>query len=320
MNHDPWRKDARRRIVAVMSKPLSEDMKGKVAIVTGVTSGIGKEIAAGLARMGATVILGARSVERGEAARREIAEATGSDDLSVLQIDVSDVRSIERFAAGVRRKVEKLDLLVNNAGAWFTDRRTSPQGHELTFATNVLGPYLLSSLLEAPLRAAAPSRIVNIASSMASNYDADDLLFERRKFDGFKVYGQSKAALRMITFGHAARLAGSGVTVNAAAPGFVRTDFNQYAKGFMASMINLSARLFAVSPAEGADTPLWVAVAPELEKVTGKYFEGRKEKESAFRDASAIEDLERRCAQMARAESAREASASATSSTRAIST
>ena len=157
----------------------------------------------------------------------------------------------------------------------------------------MLGPHLLTKLLLPKLR--APARIVNIVSGLAANYDASDLMFERRKYDGFKVYGQSKQALRMLTWGLAARLDGSGVTANAAAPGFVRTDFNQHAHGFTASMINVMARLFAVTPAKGADTPLWVAAAPELATANGKYFDGRKEKDGKFREPAAIADLERRC-------------------------
>jgi NAD(P)-dependent dehydrogenase (short-subunit alcohol dehydrogenase family) len=116
-------------------------------------------------------------------------------------------------------------------------------------------------------------------------------------YDGFAAYGQSKRALTMLTWGLASRLAddGSTVTANTASPGFVRTDFNRNAHGFRATMINLSARMMAVSPAKGADTPVWVATAPELEGVSGKHFEGRKEKEARYRDPDLIADLERRC-------------------------
>jgi NAD(P)-dependent dehydrogenase (short-subunit alcohol dehydrogenase family) len=255
-------------------------------LITGGTGGIGKEIARGLARMGATVVIGARNPERGEAARKEISDGTGNANVSVLPIDVSDPASVRAFAGAFKKQHDKLHVLVNNAGAWFSDRRTAKSGYELTFATNVLGPHLLSQLLADSLRAGAPSRIVNIVSGLAANYDAADLNFEKRKYDGFKAYGQSKQALRMLTWGLAARLAGSGVTVNAAA---------QNAHGFIASMINFSAKLFAVTPEKGADTPIWVASAPELEKETAKYFDGRKEKDGKFREPQPIADLERRC-------------------------
>lgn len=265
------------------------------AVVTGATSGIGKEIARGLVRLGATVVLGARDEQRGAAAKADI-----GGDVVVLPLDVADLASIREFAATVTERFPTLHLLVNNAGAWYTDRKQSPDGHELTFATNVLGPYLLTDQLQAPLRAAGQARIVNVVSGIANNYDATDLQFDRRPYDGFQAYAQSKQALRMLTWGQARRLADTGVTANAAAPGFVRTGFNRNAKGFRAGLINLSVRLFASSPAKGADTPLWVATAPELRAVTGKYFSGRTEKDGGFHDQTAIADLERRCAELTR--------------------
>jgi NAD(P)-dependent dehydrogenase (short-subunit alcohol dehydrogenase family) len=272
----------------------ADGMSGKVVVVTGATAGIGKEIARGLGRLGATVVIGARSTERGRAAADDIAKDTKAD-VSVLPLDVASLGSIRAFARAFQEKHERLDVLVNNAGAWLTERKLSPDGCELTFATNVLGPHLLTELLVPRLRASAPSRIVNIVSAFADNYDAGDLMYEKRKYDGFKAYGQSKQALRMLTWGQAARLEGSGVTANAAAPGFVRTEFNRNASGFMAAMIGLSSRLFAVSPAKGADTPIWVASAPELASATGKYFDARQEKDGKFRDPAAIADLEKKC-------------------------
>jgi NAD(P)-dependent dehydrogenase (short-subunit alcohol dehydrogenase family) len=251
----------------------------KTALVTGATGGIGKEIARGLAKQGIHVLIGARNLERGKAVQNEIGG-------SVLELDVASFKSIRAAA----EKIDSLDLLVNNAGGWYSDPKASVDGYELTFATNVLGPHLLTKLLLPKLR----GRVVNIVSALSDNYDATDLLWERRKYDGFKVYAQSKAALRMLTWGLASR----GVNANCAAPGFVRTDFNRNAHGFAASRINLMARLFAVTPEKGADTPIWVATAAELENVRGKYFDARKEKEGKFRDPAAIADLEQKCDEM----------------------
>jgi NAD(P)-dependent dehydrogenase (short-subunit alcohol dehydrogenase family) len=280
-----------------MGAPLNVDMSGKIALVTGATGGIGKEIARGLAKLGATVVIGARSPERGEAAREELSKEAGAKSVQVMRIDVSEPESIRTFAQEFKQKFDKLHVLVNNAGAWFTERKENKQGIELTFATNVLGPYLLTSLLEEPLKAGNPSRVVNVVSAITGNYDSTDLNFRQRKFDGFKAYAQSKTALRMLTWAQADKLKAT-TTVNATAPGFVKSDFNQNAKGFIAVMINISAKLFAVSPAEGADTPLWAAVAPELAGVTSKYYDGRKEKDGAFREQAAITELERRCEEM----------------------
>jgi len=292
-----------------MSKLADVDMKGKTVVVTGSTGGIGKEIARALARMGATVVLGARDRAKAEATKSELAAETKNEHLHALVVDVSSLASIRSFAAEVKKTVGKVHVLVNNAGAWFTDRRTSPDGHELTFATNVLGPYALTSLLEDSF--APKARVVNVVSAFASDYDESDLQYETRKFDGFKAYGQSKQALRMLTWGAAKRLAGKGVTVNAAAPGFVKTNFNQNAKGFMATMIGMSAWLFAVSPAKGAETPIWAAIAPELEGVTAKYFDGMKEKDGKFREEGPIATLEQACEKMLRASGAARPAAAA---------
>jgi len=281
----------------MMATPLDVDLSGSIAVVTGATGGIGKEIARALAGMGATVVIGARSPDRGESARAEIG-AGASGPVSVMRLDVADQSSIREFAAAFAKRFGELHVLVNNAGAWFTDRRESPDGLELTFATNVLGPHLLTELLVDPLRTPARSRVVNVVSSIQGNYDATDLQFTRRRYDGSKAYGQSKQALSMLTWGLATRLGGTGVTANTAAPGFVKTDFNQNAHGFRATMINLSVRLFGVSSEKGADTPVWVAAAPELDGVTGKYFAGRKEQEAKTRDLGPIVDLERKCQQL----------------------
>ena len=276
-------------------------MSGKVVVVTGATGGIGKEIARGLVRLGAQVVVGARHPQRGEAARAELAADVAADStggVSVLPIDVADQSSVRAFAAAFTDRHRSLDVLVNNAGAWFTDKRLSPDGIELTLATNVLGPHLLTTLLLDSLRAAQSARVVNVISSIAGDYDATDLQFTRRGYDGYKAYAQSKQALTMLTWGLSARMAGQGVSANTAAPGFVRTAFNANVHGPRATMINVMARLFAVTPAKGADTPLWVASADELEGVTGKSFEARKEQAPKFTDPGPIVDLERRCGEL----------------------
>lgn len=233
----------------------SVELKGKVAVVTGPTSGIGKELARGLARTGATLVLAARNPQKAEAVREELVREVGAGELRVMQVDVSSVASIRAFAERFNAEVGKLHLLVNNAGAWFSDRRESADGLELTFATNVVGPYLLTTLLAPSLRAGAPARVVNVTSSFAANYDAADLQFQARKYDGFKVYAASKQALRMVSW-HLAERLGPEVKVNGASPGFVRTEFNQNAHGVLAALLGLSARVFAVVPEKGAQTPL----------------------------------------------------------------
>jgi NAD(P)-dependent dehydrogenase (short-subunit alcohol dehydrogenase family) len=276
-------------------------MNGKVAVVTGATGGIGKEIARGLVRLGAHVVIGARDLRRGQAARAEIEAEPVTGQASVLVLDVADRSSVRAFATAFNDQYGRLDVLVNNAGAWFTDRRQSPDGYELTLATNVLGPHLLTQLLLDALRSSRSARVVNVVSAIVGDYDATDLQFTRRPYDGYKAYAQSKQALTMLTWGLASRVAEQGIMANTAAPGFVRTGFNDNAHGLRATMIGVMARLFAVSPAKGAQTPLWVASAPELDGVTGKSFETLKEQPPKFTDAGPIAELERLCDELAAA-------------------
>jgi NAD(P)-dependent dehydrogenase (short-subunit alcohol dehydrogenase family) len=276
--------------------PEQPNLAGTTALVTGATGGIGKHIALGLGRLGAHVIVGARNADKGEATRAEIAAAGG--DASVIKLDVASFESIHAAADEISRRYDKLQILVNNAGAWFSDRKLSPDDHELTLATNVLGPHLLNRLLRAKLEASAHARIVNVVSGFASEYDATDLEWERRKWSGFAAYKQSKQALRMLTWGLATRLAGTGITVNAAAPGFVKTDFNQNAHGFLAAMLGVMAKLFASPIPKGAETPLWVATAPELAGASGKFYDGLREKDGKFHEPAPIADLERRLDEM----------------------
>lgn len=277
-----------------MAKAISEDLTGKVAIVTGATGGIGKEIARGLARLGATVVITARDTTKGEAVVKELrADAKKPDAISAMLLDVSSLASVRAFATDFGKKHDALHILVNNAGAWYTDRRDTPEGHELTLATNVLGPYLLTKLLADRLRAANGARVVNVVSELATNYDVTDLEWKKRPFDGFKIYAQSKQAFRMASWIQAAKLEKDRITVNAAAPGFVKSDFNQNAKGFMAGMIGFFASFMAISPAEGADTILWAAASSEAEGKTAQYYEKRTSKDGKFREKAPLAELER---------------------------
>ncbi|MBJ7607286.1 MAG: SDR family NAD(P)-dependent oxidoreductase [Candidatus Dormibacteraeota bacterium] len=225
----------------------SFDLGGSVAIVTGASGGLGKEIARELVRLGAEVVVGVRDVGRGEAAKAEIAGGA-EGRVHVMQVDVATLASVRAFARSIQERFGSVQVLANNAGAWFTDRRLSADKVELTFATNVLGPHLLTGLLADPLRAEGGGRVVNVVSAISTKPDLTDLQFERRPYEGYQAYAQSKGALRMITWGWANRFQGTGVTVNAAAPGFVRTGFNRNARGLRAAFINLSGPVFRCEP------------------------------------------------------------------------
>ncbi len=183
---------------------------GRRAIVTGPTSGIGKAIARQLAASGAEVVLACRDVERGRRTARDISAGTGSTHPAVMAVDTSSQTSIRQFADAFRRRYGGLDILVNNAGVLRPEREVNVDGYELTFATNVLGYYLLTSELTDVLRASAGARVINVASVYAGDVDLDDLQFERRRYDGMRAYAQSKACDRMLTRAFARRLARTG--------------------------------------------------------------------------------------------------------------
>jgi NAD(P)-dependent dehydrogenase (short-subunit alcohol dehydrogenase family) len=271
-------------------------MQGKRVIITGPTSGVGKETAIQLAALGAELILGCRDIKKGKETAAEIKHRTGSSKLDVIQIDTSSQKSIRAFARGFRRKYRRLDVLINNAAG---NRGTLPKvnsvdGIELTFATNVLGYFLLSLELLDVLKRSAPARIVNVASAYASDLDLDDLQFQRRRFESFKAYAQSKACDRMFTWALARRLDGSGVTANAMTPGLI-TETGLYRNAPAELVERLTQYSGGRTSAQGADTAVWLAGDPELEGVSGKFFEGREELECEFRNKRAEEKLWRIC-------------------------
>lgn len=267
-------------------------MNGKRVIITGPTSGIGKQIAIQLGTFGAALVLGCRDTERGKRVAEKIAHQTKSPSaIDVMQIDTSSIESIRKFAAKYRKTYSRLDVLINNAGVNRAEqpRRDSVDGIELTFATNVIGYYLLTQELMGVLEDSIPSRIVNVASTFAGDLDVDDLQFEHRSFNGMKAYAQSKACDRMLTWAYARRLEQSGVTVNAVAPGLV-PESNLFSKMSTETRRALQQR-GGCSSAQGADTAVWLASSPEMENVNGKFFEKRKEIACDFRNTENEERL-----------------------------
>ena len=248
------------------------NMAEKVCLVTGGNSGIGKSVALGLAKMGATVVVVSRNKEKGETAVTDTVEKSGNNNVELIQADMSSQNSIHQLVNEFRARHEKLHLLINNAGVYLTKRSETEDGLESTFAVNHLGPFLLTSLLVDILKASAPSRIVNVTSDAhkGARVNFDDLQGER-KFSGWQAYGQSKLAMILHTRGLAKKLEGTGVTVNSAHPGVVRTNFAKNNGG----LVMLGFRflgMFFISPESAAKRILYVATSPDLEGVTGKYF------------------------------------------------
>jgi len=275
-----------------MKKIEIGSMAGKRVIVTGPTSGFGKEIALQLARLGAEVVLACRNVKLGEEIAEEIAHRTASKNCVVMHIDTSDQKSIREFARQYRKNYSRLDVLINNAGLNRTQRHMSVDGVELTFATNVLGYFLLTRDLLDVLRASAPARIVNVASSYASDLDLTDLQFVHRVYEGRKAYAQSKACDRMLTWAFARRLEGSGVTANAMAPGLVvKTGLYRDTAPRIRLILRFVSLLFGRSVAQGADTAIWLASSPDVNGVNSKFFDQRKEVSCQFRNVEAEEKL-----------------------------
>lgn len=264
-------------------------MKGKRIIITGPTSGIGREIAIGLSALGAEIVLGCRDVRLGGELTEEIMRRTGSKSIAVMHIDTSNQQSVRDFARQYHRAYPRLDVLINNAGLNRTTRQTSVNGIELTFATNVLGYYLLTHELLNLLKSSATARIVNVASTFASDLDLDDLQFKRRPYDGVKAYAQSKACDRLLTWAFARRLEKSSVAVNAMAPGLVpETGLYRDTPEPMRLMLKQRG---GRSAAEGADTAVWLASSHEVEGVSGKFFEQRREIPCEFRNTEVEEKL-----------------------------
>jgi NAD(P)-dependent dehydrogenase (short-subunit alcohol dehydrogenase family) len=266
-------------------------MTGKTVVITGPTSGIGKEIAIGLAKLGASLVLGCRDAAKGKAVAAELKGVAEPSLVEVVEVDLADRKSVARFAQAILERHRRLDVLVNNAGV---SRGTQPlgknaEGVELTFATNVIGYFLTGLQLLPRLRESAPARIVNVASTFASDLDLDDLQFQRRPYEAMKAYAQSKACDRLLTWALARRLEGSGVTANAMAPGLI-VDTGLYRHMPSEVMAGLRRR-GGRTPADGADTAVWLASSSEIEGVSGKFYENRMEIACSFRNRDAEERL-----------------------------
>ena len=254
------------------------DMSGRTVVVTGGNSGIGLEAAVDLARMGASVVITARHAERGAAALAEIRRRSGSGDVAVVALDLASLASVRTAAEEILATTDRLDALVNNAGAILSQRTLTDDGFEATFGANHLGHHLLTHLLLDRLVASAPARVVNVASlahrGAWRGMSWDDLNRERG-YNASQVYAESKLANILFTRELAARLVGTGVTANACHPGGVRSGFGsaEDTRGLERFAMAIG-RPFLVSPARGAEPLVYLAASPEVAGVTGAYFTG----------------------------------------------
>ncbi|GAC1621252.1 MAG: SDR family oxidoreductase [Ktedonobacteraceae bacterium] len=259
-------------------------MQGKVCLVTGSTSGMGKVTAKELARRGATVVLVARNREKGEATQAEIRRETGNENVDLLIADLSSLQEVRHLAAEFQQKYRHLHVLINNAGAIYSTRSVTTEGFETTFVVNYLAPFLLTELLAETLKASAPARIVNVSSQLhtVSRIAFDNLQGEKH-YAMMRNYGQAKLALIIFTYELARRLAGTDVTVNVMSPGMMSGDnFNAGATGLLV-LVTQFARPFIMNAEQGAQTEIYLATSPQVAGVTGKCFMESREKKSSRR-------------------------------------
>ena len=242
---------------------MVRDLEEETILVTGATDGLGKRVASALAGRGGTVLLHGRGRDRLEATFEQIREQTGNEKLRCYLANPSSLGAVRGLAEHILSDEERLDVLVNNAGVISPE---SEDGHELTFAVNYLSHFLLTSLLLPLLRASAPVRIVNVASAGQSPLDFGDPMFERG-YDAMGAYTRSKLAQVAFTFESAGRLQGTGVTANALHPAsLMDTKMVRGTFGYTMSTVE-----------EGAEAVVRLAASPELEGVTGRYFDGMRE-------------------------------------------
>ena len=257
------------------------DMTGKVCLITGGNSGIGKATALGLAKLNASVVIVSRDKDKGEATLIEMRAKSGNRNLDAMTTDLSSQDSVRELAHDFKARYKKLHVLINNAGIFLPKRIQTVDGLEATFATNHLGHFLLTNLLVDLLKASAPSRIINLSSSAhyGTEMDFEDLQGEK-KYSGYHAYSQSKLANVLFTYQLAKQLEGTGVTVNSLHPGVVRTGFGKDQGGLMSILVTVG-RPFMISPDRAARAAIYLATSPELEGVTGKFFSRGKEKRSS---------------------------------------
>ena len=253
-------------------------MQGKTVLVTGATAGIGLETARELANMGATVIGVSRNAQKCADVAKQIRTQTGNPDVEYLVGDLSLLHDVRKVTDEFRSRYNHLEVLVNNAGAFYQQRQVTSEGFEMTFALNHLNYFLMTVQLLDLLHASAPSRIINVSSDAhkAAKLNLDDLQMEK-KYSGWMAYANSKLVNILFTYELARRLEGSNVTVNTLHPGFVASNFalnnDQGVVGkVVVSLFKPLRNLFAVSVEKGAETPIYLASSPAVAGVSGKYF------------------------------------------------
>jgi retinol dehydrogenase-12 len=248
-------------------------LAGKVCLITGGTSGIGKETARAIAKMDAHIVLAARNLDLAASVKQELTDSTGNPNIDIMLCDFVSFASIMTFAKSFQAKYDRLHILINNAGLMERERKVSRDGIELTFAVNHLAPFLLTKLLLPMMKASAPARIINVSSeahrSGVINFDD---LEGKQNYNIWRAYSQSKLANILFTRHLATMLRGTGVTANCLHPGVVATNFFR----IIPAPVRFFTDLFMLTPEKGAETTIYLASSPSVESVTGEYFNKKK--------------------------------------------
>jgi NAD(P)-dependent dehydrogenase (short-subunit alcohol dehydrogenase family) len=271
-------------------------MQGKTVIVTGANRGLGREMTRQLAAMDAKVIMACRSLEHAHQVMSELISENEKAQLQVMALDLANRQSIETFAESFLNEHNTCDVLLNNAGVQTPDRHLTPDGVELTFAINVVGPQLLTQKLLPALQAAQAARIVNVASDYAGGLEIDDLNFEKRKYSANIAYKQSKQANRMLTREWARRLKADHITVNSMTPDLVAaTDLFRHQPAAAKILLRFIGLFVGASIQQGADTAVWMASNPAMAEYSGGYYRKRQKVACHFEDKQAEEALWQKC-------------------------
>lgn len=252
-------------------------MKGKIVLITGANSGIGKETAKALAKKGAIIYMVCRSRKRGEEAKKEIIKETGNKEIHIRLCDLSSIGSIQEYGLKLREELSHIDVLINNAGALFGARQLTLDGLEMTFALNHVGYFLNTHYLLDLVRKGTDKRIINVASvahKTISKVNFNDLQSEK-KYAQMTVYGLSKLYNIYFTRELARRVKDEGITVNCLHPGVVSTNFGNTANWYMRIAMPLG-RKFMISANKGASTSVYLASSPNVAGITGEYFDKGK--------------------------------------------
>ena len=248
------------------------DMNGKICLVTGATDGIGKVSARVLAEMGAKVIIVGRNPEKSAAVLTELKSVSGNENIDLLLADLAVMQEVRDLAEQVISRYDRLDVLLNNAGGYFTKHEITSDGLEMTFALNHMSYFLLTNKLMGLLKSSVPARIVNVSSDAHYGVDIEfDNLNGEQDYKAWKAYQKSKLANVLFTY-ELLKKVPADITVNCLHPGFVATNFGNNNGGFVSPVLKIAKRISAIDPEEGAKTSIFLCSSPEVEEVSGKYF------------------------------------------------